>query len=148
MRTLEGDGNEDVTHPYRIALHGVDPDEVKPKLGEHRLAEHARRQAPHGGGEGRDETGPGALRPPQIPATRTRSRVGGLPFRDVVELGLASRDLIPQDARMRAGRRTVGGARDARQLDVADPRRPGSAASRWRPGGAATRRSWARPRRG
>src|SRR3989449_9905924 len=110
MRTLEGDGNGDVTQPYRIALHGVDPDEVKPKLGEHRLAEHPRRQAPHGGGERRDETGPGALRPPQIPATRTRSRVGGLPFRDVVELGLASRDLIPQGAGNSAGRRPAARA--------------------------------------
>src|SRR3989454_3433580 len=126
MRTLKGDRNEDVTHPYRIALHGVDPDEVKPKLAEHRLAERPRRQTAHGGGERRDETGPAALRPPQIPATRTRSRVGGLPFRDVVELGLASRDLIPQGARMRAGRRAVGGARDARQLDVAEPGRRGS----------------------
>src|SRR5204862_6340923 len=126
MRTLEGDGNEDVTHPYRIALYGVDPDEVKPKLGAHRLAEHSRRQAAHGGGERRDETGPAALRPPQISTTRTRSRVGGLPFRDVVELGLASRDLIPQGARMPAGRRAVGGARDARQLDVAEPGRRGS----------------------
>src|SRR2546429_2859093 len=45
MPTLEGDGNEDVTHPYRIALDGVDPDEVKPKLGEHTLAEHPRRPA-------------------------------------------------------------------------------------------------------
>jgi len=126
MRTLEQDRNEDVAEPYRIALGGVDPDEVKPELGEHGLAEHTRREAAHRRGERGDETGAGPLRPPQITAPRAGSRVGGLFFCYVVELGLASRDLGPQRAGVCTRRRAVGGVRDARQLDVAEPGGRGS----------------------
>src|SRR6185437_15699736 len=126
MRTLELDRNEDVANAYRIALGGVDPDEVHPELGEHRLAEHPRGEAAHRRGERGYEPGAGTLGPPEVAAPRAGARVGGLPLRDVLELGLASRDLGPQRAGVRQGRGAVGGVRDARQFDVADPGGRGS----------------------
>src|SRR5439155_18728836 len=126
VRALERNRNEDVPDAYRIALGSVDPDEVKPELREHGLAEYTRREAAHRRGERGDEPAAGPLGPPQITTPRAAPRIDGLLFRYVGELGLASRDLGPQRADVRQGRRAVGGVGDARQLDVADPRRRGS----------------------
>ncbi len=126
VRTAQLDRNEDVPGVHRIALGGVDPDEVKPEFCEYRLTHYARGEAAQRCGEGSDEAGPGALDPTQITALGARARVGGLSLRDVLEFRFTAGQLGAQRAGVRQRRGAVGGVRDARQGDVAEPGGRGS----------------------
>src|SRR5436190_20541639 len=90
MRSLQCDGHEDVTDMHRVALRGLDTDEMVTELAEHRLAQLTRLQTSQGRRERRDEPGAVTLRPPEVATMGAAPRGGGLLLRHVPELDLST----------------------------------------------------------
>ena len=118
---LERDRDEDVPHVYRIALHGIDANQMIAELREHGLAEHAGAETAQRRGEGRDESRVVALDPSEISSTRGAPRVRRLPLGRVFKLGFAAGDFGPQGVDVRPRSRAIGTVGDARNHEIAEP---------------------------